>query len=344
MAQGEILMGKKPLISIITPVYNVERYLKQCVDSVVAQTFKDWELILVDDGSTDGSGAIIDKYASMDERIKVIHKKNTGQADSRNIALKVAEADLVGFVDSDDWIEPDMYEVLYQTMQETGSDISVCGYYTSYVNGEKSSCPDDGDVKVYRSDEALKLLLRDRYLKNYLWDKLYKRHVITSDMPKSYFYEDYATLVKWFASCDTVSVCSRPRYHYRQRMSSTDHEVIPSRKYHFFLAERERCEYVRSRGNLPDSDEELDLRIVRAGISQAKEMTVCKDAQSAFHYMDAIRTALEDYPDIGCRQLGLKGWIRLCLLRRSLKWFRCAMRASRVFVLWKIGKKRNSYV
>ena len=122
MVEGKIL------ISIITPVYNVEKYLPQCIDSVIAQTFSDWELILVDDGSTDRSGAICDEYAAKDARVRVIHKENSGQADSRNIALRMARADLIGYVDSDDWIEPDMYEVLYRTMTETGADISVCGY------------------------------------------------------------------------------------------------------------------------------------------------------------------------------------------------------------------------
>ena len=105
MVEGKIL------ISIITPVYNVEKYLPQCIDSVIAQTFRNWELILVDDGSTDRSGAICDEYAAKDSRIRVHHKENSGQADSRNIALRMARADLIGYVDSDDWTEPDMYEV-----------------------------------------------------------------------------------------------------------------------------------------------------------------------------------------------------------------------------------------
>ena len=109
-------MEHLPLISIITPVYNVEQYLCQCLDSILMQDFQSWELILVDDGSTDASGTICDEYALKDKRIRVLHKENTGQADSRNVALQLAKADLIGFVDSDDWIERDMYDVLYRTL------------------------------------------------------------------------------------------------------------------------------------------------------------------------------------------------------------------------------------
>ena len=100
------------MISIITPVYNVEQYLRQCIESIIMQDFQDWELILVDDGSTDKSGVICDEYALKEERIRVLHKENSGQADSRNVALQLAKADLIGFVDSDDWIESDVYCII----------------------------------------------------------------------------------------------------------------------------------------------------------------------------------------------------------------------------------------
>ena len=116
-------MHKKPLISIIIPVYNVERYLPQCIDSIIAQTFHDWELILVDDGSTDRSGAICDEYSLKDTRIRVIHKQNSGQADSRNIAIQMAEAELVGFVDSDDFIHRQTYEIALKTAEKYNADI-----------------------------------------------------------------------------------------------------------------------------------------------------------------------------------------------------------------------------
>ena len=189
-------MEHLPLISIITPVYNVEQYLCQCLDSILMQDFQSWELILVDDGSTDASGTICDEYALKDKRIRVLHKENTGQADSRNVALQLAKADLIGFVDSDDWIERDMYDVLYRTLIENQADIVICGYFLDYSDGTETSCCDLGKNIVYDRDEALKLILEDKIIKSFLWDKLFRKEMITDLLPKFYYYEDYATLFK----------------------------------------------------------------------------------------------------------------------------------------------------
>ena len=145
-------------ISVIVPVYNVERFLPECIESICAQTYRNLEIILVDDGSPDRCGAICDEYAAKDARVRVIHKDNTGQADSRNIAIGMAKAPLIGFVDSDDWIDPDMYETLYRTMVENDADISMCGHYLSYVNHERPSCQ-GGCVNVYEGSQALQMIL-----------------------------------------------------------------------------------------------------------------------------------------------------------------------------------------
>ncbi|MGN0191159.1 MAG: glycosyltransferase family 2 protein, partial [Candidatus Cryptobacteroides sp.] len=190
---------KKPLISIVVPVYNVENYLRDCLDSVCAQTLTDWEMILVDDGSTDGSGDICDEYAASDSRIRVVHKENTGQADSRNIAISMAQADYIGFVDSDDWIEPQMYETLYRVMVENDADISICSYFFNYVNREKAYSF-SGETLIMSGNEAMEEILEDKRLHSYLWDKLFKKEMICEPLPKSYFYEDHSTLFKWFVN------------------------------------------------------------------------------------------------------------------------------------------------
>lgn len=116
-----------PIISIIVPVYNVERYLERCVDSILGQIFNDYELILIDDGSRDRSGAICDRYANLDNRIKVIHKTNGGLSSARNAGLDVAQGEYVGFVDSDDWIAAEMYDELLRLLKDSGSDVAACG-------------------------------------------------------------------------------------------------------------------------------------------------------------------------------------------------------------------------
>ena len=122
------------LVSIIVPVYNVEKYLERCLDSLINQTLKDIEIILVDDGSTDDSGNICDKYAKKDKRIKVIHKENGGLSDARNIGLSIANGRYLQFVDSDDFIHKQMIEILYNTIINNNADISICDFDKVYEN------------------------------------------------------------------------------------------------------------------------------------------------------------------------------------------------------------------
>ena len=120
-------MNNNPKISVIVPVYKVEKYLDRCVESIVNQTYKNLEIILVDDGSPDNCPVMCDEWAEKDERIRVIHKENGGLADARNAGMNIATGDYIGFVDSDDWIEPNMYEVLLKNALKYDADISRCG-------------------------------------------------------------------------------------------------------------------------------------------------------------------------------------------------------------------------
>ena len=123
-------------ISVIVPVYNVERYLKRCIESIINQTYKDLEIILVDDGSTDSSGNICDEYKKIDKRISVIHKKNGGLSDARNEGLKVVTGTYIAFVDSDDFLDLDMYEYMQKNIEKENADIVICGTKIDYDNGK----------------------------------------------------------------------------------------------------------------------------------------------------------------------------------------------------------------
>ena len=140
----------EPLVSVIVPVYKVEKYLDKCVESIVGQTYKNLEIILVDDGSPDNCPAMCDKWADRDSRIKVIHKQNGGVSSARNAGIDAVQGEFIGFVDSDDWLEPDMYDCLVKNALEYNADISRCGYFvdwsdhTSYVGSteKKINLPD----------------------------------------------------------------------------------------------------------------------------------------------------------------------------------------------------------
>ena len=165
-----------PKISVIVPVYNVENYISKCIESIINQTYANLEIIIVDDGSTDKSGDICNYYAKKDERIIHIHQENQGMSIARNNALDIAKGEYIGFVDSDDWIEPNMYYTLYDNAIAYDADISMCNFYYVYNSGQKSPYSNENDdIKVL--DGIYKIAHNIRLSNNCIWNRLYKRHL-----------------------------------------------------------------------------------------------------------------------------------------------------------------------
>lgn len=336
-------MKVDPLISIITPVYNVEVFLPQCLDSIISQTLQEWELILIDDGSTDQSGAICDRYATLDSRIKVVHKANTGQADSRNLGISMAKACLIGFVDSDDWIEKDMYETLYRLITENQADISMCGFYLDYLDGAESDSKENG-VEVFEGHEPLALIKEDRKIKSYLWDKLFRKEMITVPLPVSFYYEDYATLLKWFSNVTKLVYIGMPKYHYRQRRGSTCNDLDPQKRYHFFLAEMERCNYLASHNLFPDKKIHFAYRVIRVGLRQAKNMA--KDSSQSdvdLKLIQKISEELRQYNFVGFKDMRLFYYIQRLKLQASPRYFFYEQYVVGKLKFWKKDKQKNYY-
>lgn len=162
-------------LSIVVPVYKIEScLLDKCVESILAQTFKDFELILVDDGSPDNCGALCDGWAEKDPRIRVVHKENGGLSDARNAGIDVARGNCIGFVDSDDYVAPEMFQVLLENMKAHNADISMCGYVDVYPGGAKPRCL-DRTVRVWNQEEAIGNILRGREVSVHAVTKLYAR-------------------------------------------------------------------------------------------------------------------------------------------------------------------------
>ena len=166
-------------VSIIVPVYQVENYLRQCVDSILAQTFTDFELILVDDGSKDRSGQICDEYAEMDERVKVIHKENSGPSDTRNRGIEQAAGNYFMFVDSDDYIAPTMVECLYQSILKENADIAACNFLYSFEDDRNQDFSTNIQWEVVSGAEIFYNRKNDRSCGYWtvVWNKLYKSKV-----------------------------------------------------------------------------------------------------------------------------------------------------------------------
>lgn len=171
-------MSDNKLISIIIPIYNVEKYLERCLESVICQTYRNLEIILINDGSTDNSSKICDKYAKKDHRIIVIHKENGGVSSARNRGIELAKGEYIGFVDSDDYIEPNMYEELYNEAVISDADIVMANYIVKTGKNEKKHFVDKG--KDVLNKEKFYDNLLDNYFQGYLPTKLFNRRIIFS--------------------------------------------------------------------------------------------------------------------------------------------------------------------
>lgn len=207
-------------ISIIVPVYNVENYLKKCVDSILSQTYRDIEVILVDDGSTDKSGEICDKYAEGDIRVKVIHQNHKGVSYARNSGLEAAQGSYLGFVDSDDYIEKDMYETLYSCIREYDADVSICGLCDLY-NGVKVWNENFLERCVLDNVTAFRLVLESKILVVSPVNKLYKKEMFASiRYPEGKTYEDAFVTPEVLYNAKKVAYAPEIKYYYVHRENS----------------------------------------------------------------------------------------------------------------------------
>lgn len=224
------------MISVIVPVYNIESYLRECVDSVINQTYPFLEIILVDDGSTDGSGAVCDEYAAVDDRIRVIHKKNGGLVTARKAGLSMAKGEYIGFVDGDDWVEPDFFEVLYQKMKEVNTDFVQCGGYEERENGESEIlCSWEKDKYVVSDREEVlvdfydNFLTRKGYINEFIWNKLFSKEFIFKryeTVPDHQQHgEDFVCMCECMLTCRSFASVSKVLYHYRYREDSLSHDA-----------------------------------------------------------------------------------------------------------------------
>lgn len=232
------------LISIIVPVYNVEKYLKRCVKSIINQTYKNLEIILVDDGSTDKSPLICDEFC--DERIKVIHKENGGLSDARNAGLKICKGAFISFIDSDDYIENDMIEILYNRIISDKSDICVCNFKMTDDNG--NILREDNQVIedcILNKNEYYEKLSKPYYWCYVTaWNKLYKKEVLSDfEFKKGKIHEDEFAICDIIKKCDKISCIKKPLYFYIQRENSIMHRKFSIKNMDFAEAMLERADF-----------------------------------------------------------------------------------------------------
>lgn len=213
----------QPLISVIVPVYNTEKYLDKCMQSILGQTYGNLEIILIDDGSTDGSSEKCDSYAKVDSRVRVIHKKNGGQSSARNVGLDICKGKYISFVDSDDWIEPDMYSFLYKQLETFDMRLAVCGRYDVYENSKEKTVGKSLECNgIFDSYDVLPKMAVGKLSDFSVCDKLHHRDLWHSiRFPEGEIYEDFAVMYKVLMAAEKVVLCDIPFYVYYHRKNST---------------------------------------------------------------------------------------------------------------------------
>ena len=275
-------MDKSDLITVIVPVYNVEKYIRRCIDSILSQTYEKLEILLVDDGSTDSSGFICEELKAKDQRIKVVHKANGGLSDARNAGLDVATGKYISFVDSDDYIDSTMIQTLYSLIQDNGSEISICGLCDCY---ESREYPHNSEIfsKTLSNVEALKLSFLGTYYGLSVCTQLMSRDVIGEQrFKKGKTYEDVFFTPTLFLKAKKISFTTANLYYYWRRPLS-----ITSLKYSF-----KACDVIEAsvynKGiisrNCPELLEYAEFRVFWSYFTVFDRMVVTEDYKAISEY------------------------------------------------------------
>ena len=305
------------LISVIVPVYKVEPYLNKCIESIVNQTYKTLEIILVDDGSPDTCPAICDSWAEKDSRIKVIHKENGGLSDARNAGMVHATGEYIAFVDSDDYIDPEMYQSLYEAIVRTDSDVASCGAKRFWRDGRPTQelCSVNVDA-VFECKAAMEALITSKGLVQTVWNKLYKGEVAKSVLfIKGQIHEDEFWSWQVIARSKRVVTLKESYYKYLQRDNSIMGGGFSEKSLAVVDAKVVRQNYIEE--NMPNLKDigrmDFVYTCMHVGIQVLKSMPR-KDAKRHVRY---LKGKIKEYP-IGkafLQTLTLKNRIHLWLLR-----------------------------
>lgn len=221
-------------VSLILPVYNVEKYLPQCLDSIQKQSYKNMEIIIVNDGSTDGSGQICETFSKRDTRVKYIQKKNGGLSSARNVGLKYAVGDYIVFVDSDDFIRSGMISSLVEVMECSHADIACCNYevcneQSGVIYSHKINIK---SMQVFTRQQAIDVLFYETFFQCYAWNKMYKKELFTDiKYPEGRLYEDIVTTYRLFRSSEMIAFIPDSLYCYRRREGSITQKQFKPKSY-----------------------------------------------------------------------------------------------------------------
>ena len=224
-------MNEEDVITVVIPVYNVQEYVPRCIESVIKQTYKNLEIILVDDGSTDTSGYICDEYAKQDERIKVIHKKNGGLSDARNVAIDIAKGKYITFIDSDDYVEVDYIAYLYELIKRNECQISICAHFTENEQQKRVDFGNGYEEKSMGKEEAISRMLCEQGFTVSACAKMYELTLFQNiRYPFGKLCEDNGTTYKLLEKSEKIYYGNSPKYIYSKRTGSIMNSKFSKKK------------------------------------------------------------------------------------------------------------------
>lgn len=307
-------MNNDPLISIIIPCFNAEKTLEKCLESVVQQSYANLEIIIIDDGSTDETSLIYNKFQSNDERILVLKQQNSGVSKARNTGVKAATGDYICFVDSDDWAELNYCSELYSLLVGENADISIVEASYEDENGNVLCSKPISDEKIFDGNRALVLLLEDQEIQSHPWGKLFKADLLKNvHFPENLkCFEDYSTLFKIFNKAVKVIKSNEKLYHYIQREDSLSHNLSPATAYEFFLAIMEVFEFWRNSAKVGDRNK-IVKNIVRKLLMVLKRITRNTKEDEMKSEKDEIRRAFNSFLKYSATDIGLEYYFYLRL-------------------------------
>lgn len=295
---------KGSLISIIVPVYNVEQLLERCVESICSQTYENIEIILVDDGSTDKSGELCDEYAKKDSRIKVIHKTNGGLSDARNAGLEIAMGDYVSFIDSDDWIEKEFHEKLYNALMRYNCDIAGCKYRKCTSVSEISGNAGNGQVEIYNKLNGLSALISET-IKQVVWNKLYKREIIEGIFfERGKYHEDEFWSYQILARCNKYVEIDYIGYNYFQRETSIMGEMYSLKRLNAIEAKVQRQQFLEEK--FPELVTQGKINLLFSCMAHGQAVITKLEANKKDSALTYLKKIVKDNPISKSEYNGLK--------------------------------------
>ncbi len=231
------------MISVVVPIYNVETYLKECIESIINQTYKNLEIILVDDGSTDNCGNICEEYALKDSRIKVIHKENGGLSSARNAGIDIATGEYITFIDSDDYVSLDMIEWMYNSLKKYNAELISC---ILTKNADLLGKGNREKIDVCSPKKALEYILKEKNIVTSACAKLYRTDLFEGvRYPNGFIHEDFATTYKIFHKCTRIAYSEIPMYYYRYNPTSITKSKFSKNQLEYFKGAGELQEFIK---------------------------------------------------------------------------------------------------